>query len=134
MAFELHPQLEADSVHIAMLPLCELRLMTDANYPWLILVPQRENIREIHRLSVNDQQRLMREIALVAERFETLTGADKMNVAALGNMVPQLHIHVIVRFESDPAWPGPIWGVVDSKPYSEQALTDMVASLQQVMV
>ncbi len=128
--FCLHSQLEADSVFVAKLELCEVRLITDANYPWLILVPQREDMREIHRLSETDQNLLMKEISFVAEKFEALTGADKMNVAALGNMVPQLHIHVVARFESDAAWPGPIWGVVAGKEYEHSLLTDLVAAIQ----
>lgn len=128
--FKLHAQLAADSVHVAMLSLCEVRLITDANYPWLILVPQRVDVREIHRLAEKDQQTLTREISLVAKRLEALTGAEKMNVAALGNMVPQLHVHIIARFGADPAWPGPIWGVTESKPYSQQALEQLVANLK----
>ena len=127
---KLHARLAADSVPITKLELCEVRLQTDANFPWLILVPQREGAREIHRLSETDQYQLMREISYVSDQFESLTGAEKMNVAALGNMVPQLHVHVIARFEGDPAWPGPIWGIVERKSYGENALEQLVLGLQ----
>lgn len=128
--FTLHPQLEKESVPVATLRLCNVRLMADCNFPWLILVPERENVREVHRLSEADQQLLMQEIAFVAERFEALTKADKMNVAALGNMVSQLHVHIIARYKGDPAWPGPIWGVVPAKEYGEEAHTALVGKLQ----
>ncbi|WP_262693345.1 HIT domain-containing protein [Kordiimonas aquimaris] len=125
-SFELHPQLAQDSAHVTMLSLCEVRLINDANYPWLLLVPQIAGIREIHQLSDANQQTLMHEITHVSKCCEAVTGADKMNVAALGNMVPQLHVHVIARFETDAAWPGPVWGVVPAIPY-EQSRLDMFA-------
>ncbi|MEX0298400.1 MAG: HIT domain-containing protein [Kordiimonas sp.] len=132
--FELHAQLAKDSIAIKKLELCEVRLITDANYPWLILVPQRVDVREVHKLTEEDQIVLMKEISFVAEKLEALTGADKMNIAALGNMVPQLHIHVVARFKDDPAWPGPIWGVVANKEYDESALTDFVATIRNALV
>lgn len=132
--FKLHQQLEADSMLVERLDLCEVRLITDANYPWLILVPMRDGVREIHRLSDTDQQLLMKEISLVAEQLEAFTKADKMNVAALGNMVPQLHIHIVARFKSDPAWPGPIWGVAPQKGYEEGRLADLVAAIRGALV
>lgn len=131
--FELHPQLAGDSVPVTILALSEVRLITDANYPWLILVPRREGVREMHRLSQADQQTLMQEITHVAVRLEAITGADKMNVAALGNMVPQLHVHVIARFAVDAAWPGPIWGVKPTKSYVPEALETFVANLRQAL-
>lgn len=131
---QIHPQLEADSVPVCDLGLCAIRLMTDANFPWLIMVPKRDGIREIHQLEEVDQQALMREITMVAERLEALTGAEKMNVAALGNMVPQLHVHVIARFSDDAAWPGPIWGVAPHKAYDPAALEDFVVKLKAALV
>jgi len=130
---DLHPQLLADSVPVKMLSLCEVRLQTDANFPWLVLVPQRESVREIHGLSEVDQQTLMREISFVSTRLEELTGAEKINVAALGNMVPQLHIHIIARFKNDLAWPGPIWGIVERKPYEAEALEALVSKLKEAL-
>lgn len=132
--FKLHPRLEADSAFIAELRLCEVRLITDANYPWLILVPRRDAVREIHTLSADDQQILMQEVSFVSERLEALTDAEKMNVAALGNMVPQLHIHIVARFENDPAWPDPIWGAVPQKGYEEGKLTEFVAAIRGALV
>jgi diadenosine tetraphosphate (Ap4A) HIT family hydrolase len=95
-----------------------LLLMNDANYPWFILVPQRENITEIHQLSEQDQQQLMKESSQLATCIEKEFNADKINFAALGNMVPQLHIHHIVRYKSDPAWPAPVWGKLPASPYT----------------
>jgi len=131
---ELHPQLQKDTVHLVRLELSDVYLQTDANYPWLVLVPQLEGAREIHKLSPEDQQQLMKEISFVSERLEALTGADKMNVAMLGNMVPQLHIHIVARFIGDPAWPGPIWGIVERKPYGVAALADIVIKLKEALI
>ena len=105
--FELHPRLAADTREVTRLSLCRVLLMNDRRFPWLILVPARADIREIHQLSAPDRATLVEEIATVAQAMETLHKADKMNVAALGNQVPQLHVHVIARFTSDPAWPNP---------------------------
>lgn len=131
--FELHPQLEADSTRIQKLPLCDLRLIEDANYPWFVLVPERPNIREIHELGETDQHRLTREISQVSLALQAATGAGKMNVAALGNLVPQLHIHVIARFDSDPAWPGPIWGVKPALPYEPEARAELLRSFREAL-
>lgn len=131
--FKLHPQLSADSVAITRLELCEVRLIRDANYPWLILVPQREAIREIHELCVAEQHLLTDETSLVAKALQKHSGAKKMNVAALGNMVPQLHIHVVARFESDAAWPGAIWGVAPALVYREDELARTVTVLSHAI-
>lgn len=110
MSFALHPRLEADTLLLGELPLCRVLLCLDGRYPWVILVPRREGVREIHGLSAQDRATLMEEQAAVAAAMQAALSADKMNVAALGNMVPQLHVHVIARFEGDDAWPGAIWG------------------------
>lgn len=128
--FELHPQLEADTIDVGALKLCRILLMNDASYRWLILVPAVAGVREIHQLTPGDQQQLMQEIAFVSRQLERLTNADKMNVAALGNMVPQLHVHVIARFENDPAWPGPIWGKVPATPYGDEHLARTLEELK----
>ena len=107
---ELHPQLARDCRLIGRFPLCRLLLMLDANYPWFILVPDREGITEIHQLDSDDQQRLLHESSSLAGVLEEVFQADKLNIAALGNVVPQLHVHHIVRYENDPAWPAPVWG------------------------
>jgi len=122
----LHEQLKQDCFVIGQLPLCVLLLMNDATFPWFILVPQRQAVGEIHQLPEADQQQLMRESSQLAACIETAFKADKINIAALGNVVPQLHIHHIVRYINDPAWPAPVWGKVDAQPYhDEQAATIM---------
>lgn len=125
--FQLHPRLEADTREVARLALCRVLLMNDRRYPWLILVPQRADIREIHQLSAADRAALIEEIAAVAHAMERLHKADKMNVAALGNQVPQLHVHVIARFTTDPAWPGPIWGKGSPEAYEPGRIEAVVA-------
>lgn len=110
MTFTLHPRLAADTYPLGDLPLSRLLLMNDKRFPWLILVPRREEIREIIDLKPPERALLIEEIAEVSTALQTVTGCHKLNVAALGNMVPQLHIHVIARFEADTAWPGPVWG------------------------
>ncbi len=128
--FTLHTQLAADTECLGVLPLSLVLLSKDANYPWCILVPQRPDIREIHQLEHGDRQQLLEESCLLAEVMETLFTPTKMNIAALGNMVPQLHIHHIARFEEDLAWPKPIWGEVPSKPYPEDQLKDRVTAIK----
>ncbi len=132
--FTLHKRLQADTVFIAKLGLCDVLLQTDANYPWLNLVPRIEGAREIHKLTAGQQQTLWQEVSFVSERFEALTSADKLNVASLGNMVPQLHVHIVARFEGDPAWPGPIWGLLPRKPYSKDVLAKLVKDIQQALL
>lgn len=129
MAFELHPRLAADTIPVGALALCRVLLMNDANYPWCILVPEREGVREIHALAAEDQQHLMREIAAISIAMEDLFAADKMNVAALGNQVPQLHVHIIARFETDPAWPTPAWGRLPPRAYGNSELDQLLIRL-----
>ncbi|MGE5547849.1 MAG: HIT domain-containing protein [Solirubrobacterales bacterium] len=114
-------------------PLCRVLLMKDANYPWLILVPRRADISEVYQLEKDERGTLIEEIAEAARRLQSLTGADKMNVGALGNMVPQLHVHVIARFIGDPAWPGPVWGAVAAVEYGKDDLAGRVAALRQAL-
>jgi diadenosine tetraphosphate (Ap4A) HIT family hydrolase len=108
-----------DSLAITSLTLCELRLMNDANYPWLMLIPRVENAREIIDLSEKNQLILMKEIAHVSRVLQKLTACHKLNVAALGNMVPQLHVHIIARFTTDMAWAAPVFGKFPSIPYQD---------------
>ena len=119
---QLHPQLYADTVTLGLLPLSRVLLMNDAQYPWLILVPQRAGITEVFQLSAKDRQQLDQESCSIASILMTHFQADKLNIAALGNVVPQLHIHHIVRFKSDVAWPKPVWGTKPSIPYSKKQL------------
>lgn len=127
MHFSLHPRLAADTTVLGDLPLCRVLLSKEALGPWLILVPRRDEITEIHHLPEQDQLQLMRESSAVARLLETDYQADKINVGALGNLVPQLHVHHIARFQSDIAWPGPIWGNTDGTQREEgiqQALAE----------
>ena len=105
--------------------------MKDANYPWFILVPDRDNISEIHQLEESDQQQLMRESSMLSSTLEKVFKADKINIAALGNIVPQLHIHHVVRYRNDKAWPGPVWGAVRVQAYSEEALQSVVNKIRK---
>jgi diadenosine tetraphosphate (Ap4A) HIT family hydrolase len=117
--FALDPQLAADTIAVAALPLSAVRLMRDANYPWLILVPRRADVAEIVDLEESDRVQLMAEISLASGALrEEATACDKLNVAALGNMVRQLHVHVIARRIGDAAWPRPVWGVVPARKYA----------------
>lgn len=129
MTFTLHPQLEADTARVMQLRLCDVRRMNDRRYPWLILVPARDGLREIHDLAETDQQLLWSEIIAISSRLQTITTADKMNVAALGNQVPQLHVHVIARFTTDPAWPAPVWGRLPPDPFTPDALVSECSQL-----
>lgn len=118
--FALDPRLQQDTLPIGDFPLCRLLLSNDSNYPWFILVPRRDDISEIFQLDVADQLRLWQETTALAEVLKDSFGADKLNVAALGNVVSQLHMHVIVRKREDAAWPAPVWGKHPAKPYSAE--------------
>jgi len=136
---ELHPfsldqQLEADSIKLGSFPLCELLLMNDANYPWFILVPRRSDISEIFHLEECDQLQLIKESSMLSLNLCDIFASDKMNVAALGNIVHQLHLHHLVRFEGDPAWPGPVWGKYPAKPYSAEQIEDIRHRVQALLV
>ena len=127
--FQLDSRLEADTLLLGAFPLSLLLLSKDANYPWCILVPKREQISEIYHLNEVDRQQLLDESCLLAETLSDLFAADKINVATLGNMVPQLHMHHVVRFERDAAWPGPVWGAVAAATYAPQLLTETAARI-----
>jgi diadenosine tetraphosphate (Ap4A) HIT family hydrolase len=116
--FELHPQLAEDTHPLAELSCCRLLLMNNQRYPWLILVPRQANYREWHHLPVPDQTAAFAEVMHVSRCVEALFSPDKINVAALGNVVPQLHIHVIARFTNDDCWPTPVWGKHAPQPYA----------------
>ena len=127
---EIHPQLQQDCVVIGRFPLCYLLLIKDANYPWFILVPDRDEINEIFQLSAQDQQQLVKESSLLAEILADKFKADKINIAALGNVVPQLHIHHVVRYRNDSAWPAPIWGAEPVKPYTDGELNERIIKVK----
>lgn len=133
MTFVLHPQLAADTALVGDLALCQVRLMDDARYPWLILVPRRAGLRESYQLDEPDRARLWREADQVAAALARHLNADKMNLAALGNQVPQLHVHCIARFEGDAAWPRPVWGAVAPRPYEAGERRAMLAELRGLL-
>ena len=120
-SFKLDTTLNKDCTILGHFDLCTLLLMNDANYPWCILVPQRADITEIYQLSDEDQQQLTRESSLLASTMNSLFQADKINIAALGNVVKQLHIHHVARYQDDLCWPAPIWGKNPVKPYTSGA-------------
>lgn len=131
--FTLHPTLERDSHHVTWLSLCEVRLIDDARWPWLILVPQRPDIKELFELPPLDQVMLTFESNLVAGALHGLEECDKLNVAAIGNKVQQLHYHIIARRVDDAAWPEPVWGYGTATPYDAQALSVTLARLKHAI-
>lgn len=128
----IHPQLEKDCLLLGRFELSYVLLMKDANYPWLILVPAVEGISEIYQLSESQQQLLLTESSYVAEKMMTHFQGRKMNIAALGNIVPQLHLHHVVRYEDDPAWPAPVWGKLPANPYTDAQLSERVDALKNL--
>ena len=133
MPFQLHPQLEADTHLICRTENCQILLMDDARFPWIVLVPEVADIRELYELKERQQQQAYQSILRISKSLAEYSNADKMNVAALGNQVPQLHIHIIARYETDAAWPGPVWGAGQAEPYRpdqlQQKLSDLGATL-----
>ncbi|MDJ0896966.1 MAG: HIT family protein [Alphaproteobacteria bacterium] len=133
MTFELHPQLASDTLPVTDWPLCRVLLMNDATYPWLILVPRRPDMRDLHDLALSDQLTLIQELSRASKGLQALTNCNKTNVAALGNQTPQLHVHVIARFQTDPAWPGPVWGVSPPTPYDPAGAEALITRLTQTL-
>ncbi|MBL8708821.1 MAG: HIT domain-containing protein [Rhodospirillaceae bacterium] len=131
--FSLHPQLAADCLVIGDWPLCRVLRMNDRTFPWLILVPRRAGMRDIIDLGEADQMGLMREIGLASQGLRRQLSPDKLNVAALGNAVPQLHVHVIARFVGDPAWPKPVWGVTPAVQFDPPASVEEAAHWRQAL-
>jgi diadenosine tetraphosphate (Ap4A) HIT family hydrolase len=131
--FELHPLLAADTVFVADWTLCRVLLMNDARYPWLILAPCRADAVEIFDLNPEDREMLIAEIALASERLKHFSRAAKINVGALGNLVPQLHIHIVARNPGDAAWPAPVWGQGTSRPYAADALQNLTRELVKAL-
>ncbi|HUS25384.1 MAG TPA: HIT family protein [Candidatus Binatia bacterium] len=131
--FELHPQLAADTLPVGDAPLCRVLLMNDARWPWCILVPRRAGVREIYELSDADQQQLLRESSRMGRALMQRFDGEKLNVAALGNVVPQLHVHHVVRHAADPAWPAPVWGRPPAQPYEERAARERVTLIAEAL-
>lgn len=131
--FSLDQRLREDCYVVGRFSLSLLLLSRDANYPWCILVPERENTYELYHLSEEDQKQLIHESSRLAEVMDSVFDADKMNIATLGNVVPQLHLHHIARFKDDPAWPGPVWGKVPSKAYQPDVLETRIEKLANAL-
>ncbi|KZN63564.1 hypothetical protein N478_23780 [Pseudoalteromonas luteoviolacea S4060-1] len=129
MTFKLAPELQRDCIELANWPLCKVLLMNDSQYPWFILVPTVPGLREIIDLDEQQQTQFWQESKQLSELLMSVFTPDKLNVAALGNMVPQLHVHHIARFEGDAAWPKPVWGVNPAKAYTEAQLAELKKAL-----
>ncbi len=127
--FRLDPRLEQDTITLLNWPLCAVRLMDDQRFPWLVLVPKRAGTCELQDLSPEDQAPLLKEILTASQALQAVTGAEKMNIGLLGNIVPQLHVHVVARFFRDAAWPGPVWGHGARVPYEGQGRAHLIESL-----
>ena len=131
--FLLNETLTGDTVPVASWPLCRVLLMNDSRYPWLILAPAQPNIKEIYELSLGDQSQLMSELCRASLALSNLLSPDKINMGALGNIVPQLHIHVIARFRADAAWPNAVWGSHPPMPYKPQKLKETLKIFQKAL-
>ena len=131
--YTLHSQLADETVPVCDLELCRVLLSRDANYPWLVLSPRRDGLRDLHDLNDADGIAVLEEIRRCSQALVDLYRPDKMNVAALGNQVPQLHIHIIARFTTDPAWPGPVWGRVPATPYDDAARDSLISRLRAAL-
>ncbi|CAD5109070.1 HIT family protein [Zestomonas carbonaria] len=131
--FVLDSRLEQDTLLVGDFPLCRLLLMNEARYPWFILVPRREEVSEVFQLDLADQRQLWQETTFLAETLKDSFGADKMNIAALGNVVSQLHMHVIVRRRDDAAWPAPVWGKHPAEPYTDEQVAAIRSRLRLVL-
>ena len=129
--WSLNRQLEQDTLNIGDLPLSRVLVVNDANYPWLMLVPRRKDAKDLIDLNEIEQSQLMTEINRVARALQDITKPDKLNIAALGNVVPQLHVHVIARRTSDPAWPRPVWGVVPPLAHDPQEIEHFIRALRR---
>ncbi|RZN17174.1 HIT family protein [Bradyrhizobium sp. Leo121] len=129
--WSLHARLKEDTINIGDLPLCRVLVIKDANYPWLLLVPRREGAVEIIDLEEVEQAQLMTEITRVARALKDITKCDKLNIAALGNAVPQLHVHIIARRTSDAAWPRPVWGVVPPLAHDAEEVQNFISALRR---
>src|SRR5215468_186380 len=129
--WSLHPQLAQDTVPVGDMPLTRVLLANDANYPWLILVPRLPGLVELIDLEENAQVQLLGEVAAAARALKALTECDKLNIAALGNLVSQLHVHVIARRRADPAWPKPVWGLLPPRTYAPTEINRLTAELHR---
>lgn len=129
--FSLHPRLAADTFLVDDWPLCRVLLMNDSRFPWLILMPRQDGLRDFDEIAESDKPSFLTEIDRASRALRTETSAEKMNVAALGNMVPQLHVHVVARFVTDAAWPAPVWGVGEAVPYTTDQAEALILALRE---
>ena len=129
--WSLHPRLAEDTTEVGDLLLARVLLMNDANYPWLLLVPRRPNVSEVFDLGEIEQGQLVSEITLLARVLKDVTACDKLNIATLGNVVPQLHVHIVARRRDDAAWPRPVWGTAPARPYEAAERDRLIAAIQQ---
>lgn len=132
-SFTIDSRLAADTHPLARFQLCDVRLMDDSHYPWLILVPRLPGLRDVIDLDARQRHQLSDEIDRTSKLLRDAFRPDKLNVAALGNVVAQLHVHVIARFETDPSWPAPVWGRIESRPYTAETLLERVVLLQGLL-
>jgi diadenosine tetraphosphate (Ap4A) HIT family hydrolase len=132
--FALDEQLARDTLSITDWPLCKVLLRNDANYPWIILVPCRSNITEIYQMSKEEQFQLIEEVSNASKILKAFSKADKINIGTLGNIVSQLHIHIIARYKNDSAWPQPVWGKVPAISYSEAQLQKLLPKLKDCFI
>jgi diadenosine tetraphosphate (Ap4A) HIT family hydrolase len=137
-AFALHPNLEATSAFVADLELCQARLQLDARFPWLVLVPRLADVREIEELSPKDRATLIEEIAKACAAVRAMAAVmdravEKLNIGALGNVTPQLHVHVLGRWRSDGLWPNPVWGRGEPRAYEPEVLAEAIRTAAQAL-
>lgn len=130
MNYNLDNRLRQDSLPVAKLELCEIRLLNDVRWPWLLLVPMRKNMSEVFDLAAADQKTLAEETIDTSVALKKITRAEKINTAAIGNIVRQLHVHVIARNEGDANWPGPVWGFGQAEPYSKETAAKFISRIQ----
>ena len=134
LPFELDPRLKNDTQHVQSLSLCDVLLMDDARFAWLVLVPRHAQLSEIADLSLDAQAILWREVHIASQALQDVAPCDKLNIGALGNIVRQLHVHVVARREGDAAWPGPVWGSGKAEPYEASALNERIERLRVRLV
>jgi len=133
MIFQLHPQLQRDCFYVGRFSLSQVLMMNDSQFPWFILVPERDGVTESYQLAVQERACLQEESCFLAQALADIYRADKMNIAAIGNVVPQLHIHHIVRYRTDPVWPAPVWGRLAAVPYSDSARDEAIVKVREAV-
>jgi diadenosine tetraphosphate (Ap4A) HIT family hydrolase len=131
--FQLHPRLQQDCFTVGRLALSQLLMMNDSQYPWFILVPRRPEITEIYQLTEEDRQMLLAESCALAETLQAIYQPDKLNIATIGNLVPQLHVHHVARYQADKSWPAPVWGKLPALAYTQQQAEFQISRLREAL-